>query len=1202
MRFSHRLWSCGGRICEVIRRSFHTLKSNVRLTGYRRAFSQILLVLAAAVWISSATTCWSQATTGSVVGTVTDPTQAVVPNAQVTATNVSTGVVSNTRSDSSGHYGFLSLPVGTYTLTIAQSGFETSKIAGVTLRVYQQITQNVMLNIGAERQTVTVEATPPLVDTTNASLGTVIGQSAILNMPLNLREVGSLALLVPGTVDTTGISLATGPANGSGFNDIGYSGSGGGSGGNVLLIDGMLSRALNNSSFALDPPPEMVSEFKIQNNVYDASFGLASGTTMNLITNSGTDQIHGSAWEFVRNSALDATGHFALTRPELSRNQFGGAVGGPIIKGKIFYFGAYEGLRLTQGEVYPSVVPTTAQRTGDFSSFLTGTTANLCASSGSAAPSNLNFDTGQLFDPATEYNYTCPADPANPSAGQATILAGTPIAGNKIATLDPVAQQVLALFPEPNTTGVVNYINETPQQQQNDQFDGRVDASLSKRHTLFVRYMLGNSDITFPGALPAFNAYQHFRGQNLVGGWTFVLGPSTINDVRIGYQRDYLTYSCQGCPRPPGTLASFGIAGLTNPLPQFNLYPNVTFSNYPTWGDGFPGYYPVVAPDAVEQYEDTFTKVIGRHTLAIGANLDFWQTKGVTDPFQVNGLITFNGQYSSLAGEIPNVSTVSDLADMELGYPSGGNYTKNAIISNLVGGRWVSLFAQDNIRVNSRLTVQAGLRWEYDRQPMDTDNQLAAFFPLSKTYEPGDALLLTALPDAANDALCSDPYFISGTGECLVMTSGMRKAKGLSGNKVRQVSYGPGPGFFAPRLGLSLQPTGSDKLVLHAGAGIFMNLPNTNRMGSFANNNPVSTQTPVYDTAFGAPPPLTNGVPTTTQQIFLNAPSVSLSNITAQLMPSPFYRTPQTYEWSLSVQSQLTKDWAAEVAYVGNRSVHADFEHEYANQPEPGVGDLQPRRPWPDFNTLNYDDYTGFSNYESIYGKLEKTAAHGFAAIFAYTFSKSLDGGGGNVDNQSRVQNDNDPDADYGLSDYSIGQTFVASPIYELPFGRGQRFLANGRYINWLVGGWETSAIITVHGGLPFTVTATQDYSNTNSFSPRPDRTCKGTGPKQISEWFDTSCFTTDALAQALANGTPRFGTSGRNILQGPGTQNWDLAFIKRTHINDRITSEFRGEFFNAWNHTNLGTPGAVFGTGTFGVISSSSGPRDVQLAVKLEF
>lgn len=1181
---------------------FRVLGDGRLAATHQNSLVYILLVIAAIACVFTGTNASAQATTGSIVGTVTDPTQAVIPNAAVTVTNVSTSVARSTKTDASGHYEFLSLPVSTYNLTVVQTGFNTSNISGITLRLYQEVTQNVVLKIGTETQTVNVQATPPLVDTTNASLGTVVNKTAILNMPLNLREVGQLALLVPGTVDTTGISLATGPANGSGFNDIGYSGSGGGSGGNLLLIDGMISRALNNSSFALNPPPEMVSEFKIQNNVYDASFGLASGTTMNLITNSGTDQIHGSAWEYVRNGAMDGTGYFALTRPQLSRNQFGGAIGGPIVKGKVFYFGAYEGLRLNQGEVYPSVVPTSAQKNGDFSSFLTGTTANLCAPSGAAAPSNLNFDTGQLFYPATEYNYTCPADPSNPGAGQTTVLAGTPIPGNIITNLDPVAQKVLTLFPAPNTSGAVNYINETPQVQQNDQFDVRVDATLFKRHTVFFRYMLGNSDITFPGALPAFNAYQHFRGQNMVGGWTFVLGPSTINDVRIGYQSDYLTYSCQGCPRPPGTLASFGIVGLTNPLPQFNLYPNVTFSNFPTWGDGFPGYYPVAAPDSVEQYEDTFTKVIGRHTLAVGANLDFWQTKGVTDPYQVNGLLTFNGQYSSLAGEIPNVSTISDLADMELGYPSGGNYTKNAIISNLVGGRWINLFVQDNIHVTSRFNIQAGLRWEYNRQPMDTDNQLAAFYPLSKSYQPGDALLLTALPDAPNDALCSNPYFISATGQCLVMTSNMRKAKGLTGYNVQSVSYGPGPGFFAPRLGLSWQPTGSDKLVLHMGAGIFSNLPNTNRMGSFANNNPVSTQTPVYDTAFGTPPPLTNGVPTTSQQIFVNAQSASLSIITAQLMPSPFYRTPQTYAWSLSVQSQFTKDLASEVAYVGNRSAHADFEHQYANQPQPGVGDLQPRRPWPDFNTLNYDDYSGSANYESIYGKLEKRASHGLAAIIAYTYGKSLDIGGGNVDNQSRVQDDNNPRADYGPSDFSITQTFVASPIYELPFGRGKRFLSNGRYTNMFAGGWQVSAIVSVHTGLPFTVTSTQDFSNTNSYSPRPDRTCKGTGPKTVDEWFNTNCFTTDALSQALANSTPRFGTSRRSILWAPGTQNWDLAFIKRTPINERVSVELRGELFNAFNHTNFGTPGAVYGTQTFGVISSSSGPRDVQLAVKVDF
>lgn len=1170
--------------------------------GLHRSWLRISLMMVCMIALLLSLPCLGQSDTGSIAGTVTDAGGAVVPAAAVTATNTSTGVVSSTTADTSGHYSYLSLPAGTYDVSATHAGFDTTTLARISLRVYQQLTETIVLKVGSAQETVTVEASPTMVDTTNASLGTTVGQAQILDMPLDLREVGALALLVPGTINTTGRSLATGPANGSGFNDFGYSGSGGGSGGNMLLIDGMISRSLNNSSFALDPPPEMVKEFKIQNNTYDASFGLASGTVMNLVTQSGTDAIHGSGWEFVRNSALDATGYFAISKPALSRNQFGGSFGGPIMKNKIFYFGAYEGLRLNQGEIQPTVVPTAAEKSGDFSSFLTGTTANLCASSGSAAPTNLNFDTGQLFDPASEYNYTCPADPSNPSGGTTTVLAGNPIAGNLITNLDPVAQKVLTLFPAPNTPGVVNYTNETPSTRQNDQFDGRVDATVSKNNTVFVRYLIGNSNILFPGSLPSFNAFQHFRGQNLVGGWTYVLSPSSVNDVRIGYQRDYLSYNCQGCPRPAGTLAGFGIAGLTDPLPQFNLFPNFSFQNFPLWGDGFPGYYPVAAPDTIEHYGDTFTKVKGKHTLAFGVNWDFWQTKGVTDPFQANGVFYFNGQYSALAGEIPGTSSVSDLADLELGYPSAADYTKNAIVTNLVGGRWIALFAQDSFRVTPRLTVQAGLRWEYNRQPMDTHNQLAAFFPLSKSFAPGDALLLTALPDAANDALCSNSYFISASGQCLIMTSATRKAKGLTGNKVRQVSFGPGGGFFAPRVGLSWQPTSSEKLVVHAGFGIFSNLPNTNRLGSFANNNPVSTQTPNFITAFGNPPPLTNGIPTKTQQTFVNAPLVSLAGITAQLMPSPFYRTGQAYEWSFSLQSQLAKTLGAEIAYVASRSLHLDYEHQYDNQPVPGVGDLQPRRPYPDIGSLNYDDYTAYSNYESVYAKMEMRASHGFAALISYTFSRNLDLQGGNVGNQTRPQDDNNPRADYGLSDESVSQTFVASPIYQLPFGKNQRFLANGHLTNVLAGGWEVSGIVTAHSGLPFTVTTTQDYSNTSSYSPRPDRTCNGRGPKTTAEWFNTSCFTTDALAQALANGTPRFGNSGRNILYQPGVQNWDIAFIKRTPITERFTSEFRGELFNAFNHTNFNAPGEIIGSSTAGLISSSSGPRDVQLAVKIEF
>lgn len=1173
-----------------------------RASAHRRTIRFIPVFLAGLWWTTCTVPCRGQATTGTIAGTVTDSSGAVVSQARVTATDISTDVVSQTKSNASGRYSFLSLPPGTYSLSVSQPGFETTQLSNISLTVYQQLRQDIVLTVGTARQTVTVDAAPTLVDTTNASLGTTIRQENILDMPLNLRETAALALQVPGTVDTTGRSLATGAANGSGFNDFGYSGSGGGSGSNLLLIDGMISRAINNSSFALDPPPEMVKEFKVQNNVYDASFGMASGTYINLVTNSGTNQIHGSGWEFLRNSDLDAKGFFALTRPALSRNQFGGAIGGPIVKNKIFFFGSYEGLRWKQAQISSSIVPTAAEKSGDFSSFLTGTTADLCASSGAASPANLSFDTGQLFQPGSERNYTCPANPAIPGSSPTTILVGTPIAGNIITNIDPVAQKVLGLFPASNTSGVVNFTSQFPKRTQNDQFDGRVDAALSSANTLFVRYLLGNSNITFPNALPAFSGHQHFRGQNLVGGWTRILGPSTINDIRIGYQKDYLTYTCQGCPRASGTLGGFGIAGLTKPLPQFEEYPNFQFVNFPLWGDGFPGYYPVTAPDTLEQFEDTFSKVIGSHTISLGGTLVFWQTNGVTDPVQVNGLFTFNGQYSSLAGEIPGVGTISDLADLELGYPSGAQYTKNAIVTNLSGGNWSALFAQDNFRLTPRFNIQYGLRWEYRRQPMERNNQIAALYALSNSYTPGDALLLTALPDAANDALCSNPYFLSASGQCLVMSSALRREKGLTGNKVRQVSYGPGAGNFDPRLGISWQPMQSGKFVIHAGGGIFNDLPNTNRMGSFANNNPVFTQTPNYVTAFGAPPGLTNGVPTTTQRVFVNAPNVSLSQITSQLMPSPFYRTPVNYEWSLNIQYQLAKEWGMEVAYVGNRGLHLDYIHLQGNQATPGVGDLQPRRIWPDFSTMLFDDYQGFSNYNALYAKLEKRASNGLAMLVSYTYSKAIDNQGGDIDNQSGSQNDNDANSDRGLSDFNVGNTLVVSPIYMLPFGRGERFLANGRITNLLAGGWQVSAIVTARSGFPFTVTSSQDFSNTGSVSPRPDRTCSGAGLKTISEWYNVSCFSTDALAQALANGTPRFGNSGRNILIGPGSQNWDIAVLKRTPITERVTSELRGEFFNAFNHTNFGLPGTVIGSATAGLITSAAGGRNVQVALKLTF
>ena len=625
--------------------------------GERRRTSFRSLIAVALVLVSTFASR-AQQTTGSISGLITDPSGAIVPAVNVSATSSATGAVTRTTSNADGIYRFVTLPSGGYTIAAEKEGFKATTLSGIDLQVYQKAEVNITLSIGSATQTVTVQTSTPLVDPSTSSLGTVVDEQSIQDLPLNLRQVGALALTVPGTVDTTGRSLSSEAGNGSGFNDTSYSGAGGASGGNLLLIDGMISRSLNNGSFALNPPPDFVQEFKIQNNVYDAAFGMTAGTAMNLITQSGTNNIHGSAWEYIRNRDLDARQYTqtianAPEKPEYIRNQFGGSMGGPILKDKLFLFGAYEGLRQTKAANSQNAVPTVAQKQGDFSGLLSGTTQNLC---GAGGPANLVFDTGQLFDPKTESTFTCP------NSG-ASILTGSPIPNNNIAAylggvgnFDPVAQKVLPLFHDP-AAGSVFYLNSANAKDDRNQYDGRIDYTLSSKDLIFGRYLLGAADQLFPGPFNPFNSVQHFRGHNAVVGWTHTFGPSLINDARAGYQGDYLKYSCQNCPRPAGTIASFGIAGLTAAIPEFEEYPNFGFSNFPALGDGFPGYFPDVIPDQIYKYEDTVTKTLKRHTIYFGADLNFWNVTGVSDPIHANGDISFNGQYSDLGAESSHATT-----------------------------------------------------------------------------------------------------------------------------------------------------------------------------------------------------------------------------------------------------------------------------------------------------------------------------------------------------------------------------------------------------------------------------------------------------------------------------------------------------------------------------------------------------------------
>jgi len=319
-------------------------------------------------------------------------------------------------------------------------------------------------------------------------------------------------------------------------------------------------------------------------------------------------------------------------------------------------------------------------------------------------------------------------------------------------------------------------------------------------------------------------------------------------------------------------------------------------------------------------------------------------------------------------------------------------------------------------------------------------------------------------------------------------------------------------------------------------------------------------------------------------------------------MASPFYFTPTVYEWSATIDSQFAANWALEVGYLGNRAVHTGMYHTYANQAKPGLGDLGPRRVWPDFGTFVYNTYDGMSNYNALAVRLTKRFSQGFSALVSYTYAKEMDFNGGDSSEVTLLQNDNDPRADYSVGDVDTPQRLVMSAVWQLPLGSGQRFLNSKGLVNALAGGWELSGIITLQSGTPFTVYSPQDFSNTGSTSPRPDRICNGAGPGTVAEWFNTNCFTLAPLAQALANGTPMFGNSGRNILFGPGLEQWDIGLMKRTKISERVALEFRAQFFNLFNRPNFGNPGASVGTSTEGLIGSARTPRDIQFGLKLEF
>ncbi len=1146
-------------------------------------------------------------TAATLYGQVTDVSGAAIPAARVKATNVGTGVETNSTSDSSGNYTFPDLAPATYTITVDAVGFKAEILNGTKLDVAQRARLDVHLQVGSVDTQVEVNGAAPLVDTSSASVGTVIGQRETVDLPLNVRRFGALATLVPGTVpDQQGGSTGNGFANsniGSPFSEETYSANGARSSSNNTLIDGADSRNLSFGGFAVQPSPDAVQEFKIQTNIYDAAFGKTAGSTINLITKSGTNDFHGSVYDFLRNDALDASNYFNPVKPKLRRNQYGASIGGPVLKSKHMYFFAnYEGLRETQGKTLLSIVPTDAQKAGNMSNLLTGTVANLC---GAGGPSQYNYDTGQIFSPGTETNVTC----ASGALQGKTILVGTPVPGNIITTIDPVAQHIFSLgaFPEPNLVSSTgnNYINSSPLTRVDHQADARFDWDKSEKDQVFGRYILGQAIITDPSSgyntLPGFGDTLYFRGQNVAIGWTHTFGPRLLNEALFGFQRDTNIQNCASCPRPAGFMESFGVQGLAPLSPSLAGFPIFGFKNG-TSGLGDSNYRPVISPDMVEKYQDTVTFTKGKQTMVFGADIQPWQVFGEEASFSPHGELDFNGQYSALAGELNGgVSTGSDLADFLQGYPWNGNRTLKFANTNQVGGEFDSLFFQDNVKLSPNLSINAGIRWEFRRPATDKHNNYVTLVPTGPKFSgPGNATLVTAAPAAQNDAFCAnaqDAYLTSNSGQCLIATAAQRSQLGFSGRTAQTLVH-PVYHDFAPRFGIVFRPTGSDKLVVRSGYGLFYDLPNFNNQ-HFVDNNPVFSPSQTFTTTQG-------NTPIATSETIFSGAGAGIPKLTNQfisLYVSPHYLAPYFQQWSLGIQSQLSSNWAMDLAYIGTRGLKLGNLHLSGNQAEPGTTDLQSRRPYVDLGTALYTTSDGSSFYNSLQAKLTRRFSNGLSVLGAYTWAKSLDnsegdeGFGAGASGSNLPQDDNNLRFEWGRSYSDARHRFVANAVYDLPFGHNREFLNQGGVVGQIVGGWEVSGITSVQTGYPFVVLG-PDFSNTNSGSPRPNRLCSGIGEKKVTNWFNASCF---VAAGSTAN--PSFGNAKRNILDAPGLVNTDMTLMRHFNAWDRADVEFRGEFFNLFNHPFFGAPANnINNTATVGRITSATDGRQIQLALKILF
>ncbi len=1101
----------------------------------------------------------AQEITGSIRGVVEDASEGVVSAAEVTVVQVETGFSRTAMSNGQGAYLLVALPVGHYRVQAEAKGFQKFVQEGIALAVNQTATVTIRLAVGTATQEVRVQADASLLETTATNLGKTVQEREILELPLNGRHSTQLGTLQPGVVPLTpglkaaGSSLRDGQA---------YAVNGQRPESNNFLIDGANNFNGVDAGFVTEPPVDAVAEFRILTHTANAEFGHSTGSTTNVITRSGTNAFHGALWEFLRNDAFDASDAITQSVQALKQNQFGGTFGGPVHKDKTFFFGYYEGFRNREGETVSATVPSSLERQGDF---------------GEVCPRNKGvfdasgmcvFQTGQPNagqpDRAGQLFFLLP-DPTNPQ----------PLPNNVLPfPINPISQKLLQYFPAPTPNhGANGFVTTENVSQNTDQFGLRADHYLTARDVLNFRYILAQSGRTDPlssnGAnVPGFPVGKNVRAQNFVAQETHTFSPTLVSLARFSFLRNKILnteHINQTTPASLGFQYQPSLAAAIGP-------PFVQVSGYASIGD------PITGPR--NTYENAFdvsgslTWIHGRHQMKFGGGYERDQIN-LLQGIATNGFFVF--------APFP----VTDaFASFLSGFPVFFLQGRGADLSRGLRGNNLNFYGQDTYKISSRLTLNAGLRYDLPMPYTEIRNRQNLFEPgvQSKVFPTAPAGLVYP----------GDPGVPAG----LIQTE--KKA-------------------FAPRVGLAWDPTGRGEWKVSAAFGVFYEPYYTGQGGPL--QTPVSAP-PYLQTQQISGPNFAdpyNGMPPANGTFAL---PMTLLTLDKDL------KLPYAQDWNLNIAKSFGRDWLLEAGYVGTKGTHLPRFIE--GNPAVFIPGQTNSRGNPDQRRL-YSGCTlakpapctfssagliaGISNssYNALQTSLQKRFSHGLSFLASYTFSKALDDVSSfNITGSSSksfagendlAQNPFDLAAERGKSMFDAPHRFVLSYEWSLPFWKQPQ-----AWYQHILNNWQVNGITTLMSGTPFTVYDSTDVSfqggapEISGFSSsRPNLVGDpNAGPHTTAQWFNKSAF--QQLFPVNDGPTQFFGNEGRNVVEGPGLSVWDFSALKNIRIRESKSVQFRAEFFNLFNHANYTLPNNDISSPNFGKIQGALNPRLIQLALKFLF